>query len=94
MLHAILFFSASIKDVYHLKELLGQGSFGIVYRAIRKEDGLICALKKIALPVDEQKMLKKEREAKTLYNLHHKNIIKCFPPTYRFEEGAFDECKL
>ena len=66
----------SIKDVYDLKELLGQGSFGIVYRAIRKEDGLICAVKRIALPVDTQKKLKKEREAKTLYNLDHKHIVK------------------
>ena len=83
----------SIKDVYQLEGTLGQGSFGIVYRAIRKEDGMVCAVKRIALPIDERKKAKFEKEAKTLNGLDHKHIVKSFSPTYRFEEGPLEECK-
>ena len=64
-----------------------QGSFGIVYSATRKKDQMKCALKRIALPVEERKKKKFEKESRALYHLRHKHIVKSFMPTYTFKEG-------
>ena len=58
-----------------------------MYRVTRKKDGLKFAVKRIALPVDERKKAKFEKEAKALCELNHGHIVKLYLPTYRFREG-------
>ena len=42
--------SFRVKQLYDIHDILGQGSFGIVYEAIRKTDGKAVALKRIHRP--------------------------------------------
>ena len=83
----IFLLTASISDIYKIGERLGQGSFGIVYEAVRKRDSLTCALKRIGLPAEEKRIAKLQKEANALYDLEHRHIVKIFMPTYKFKEG-------
>ena len=52
-----------ISEIYDIQQILGEGSFGAVYKVFRKSDGKVRALKKVELaPLDEkEKAAKKEK---------------------------------
>ena len=58
--------------------LIGEGSFGMVYRALDEVNGLMFAAKKIQLPLDASKSdIKSLRmEIKLMKNLNHPNIVR------------------
>ncbi|XP_065173628.1 serine/threonine-protein kinase fused [Atheta coriaria] len=63
-------------DKYEAFGLLGEGSFGRVYKAKRNEDGIFVALKVISKRGRSNKELTGlRRECKIQRNLHHPNII-------------------
>lgn len=63
-------------DNYHVLELIGEGSFGKVYKGRKKYTGQIVAIKfipKVGKPEKELRNLR--REIDIMRNLHHENII-------------------
>ena len=59
------------------KEQLGTGSFGIVYRGIRKEDGLEVAIKKIKFSNSKDGVsFAAIREIKFMREIDHPHILK------------------
>ena len=58
-----------------IKEKLGKGAFGEVFRAIDKKTGKVYALKKI-IKLDKETEKEVNREAQVQATLHHPNIIK------------------
>ncbi|KAL4223174.1 Serine/threonine-protein kinase 36 [Mactra antiquata] len=63
-------------DNYHVLELIGEGSFGKVYKGRKKYTGEIVAIKfipKVGKPEKELRNLR--REIDIMRNLHHENII-------------------
>jgi len=63
-------------DKYEFGHVLGQGTYGIVYRAIHKETGAIVAIKQIKLQKDDDGMPSTAvREISLLQNLKHPNIV-------------------
>eukprot|EP00741_Cyanophora_paradoxa_P004993 tig00000842_g4840.t1 len=63
-------------DAYHILELIGEGSFGKVYKGRRKGSGQIVALKFIAKHGKSEKDIKNLRqEIEILRGLNHENII-------------------
>ena len=66
-----------ITEVYDIREQIGQGGYGKVYKAIHRESGVTRAIKKIKrknLDHNNQKHLLSEFEA--LKKLDHPNIVK------------------
>ena len=66
-----------ITEVYEIREQIGQGGYGKVYKAIHRESGVTRAIKKIKrknLDYDNQKHLLSEFES--LKKLDHPNIVK------------------
>ncbi len=72
---------------YELSGIIAKGSFGSVYRAVRKRDGRVFALKQVSLAnmtkVDRQLAID---EARMLSQLHHPNIIKHYDSFVDSEE--------
>ena len=67
---------AGASDDYHILELVGEGSFGRVYKARRKFTGQITAMKFIAKHGKTEKDIKSLRqEIEILRGLKHDNII-------------------
>ncbi|XP_070572421.1 serine/threonine-protein kinase 36-like [Ptychodera flava] len=63
-------------DNYHVLELIGEGSFGKVYKGRRKYSGQIVALKFIPKVGRTEKELQSlRREIEIMRGLHHENII-------------------
>ena len=53
-----------------------QGKFAVVYRAERKSDGQLVAVKKIAIDAMDAKARQKcLKEVRLLQSLHHPNIV-------------------
>ncbi|XP_018651175.1 putative serine/threonine kinase [Schistosoma mansoni] len=69
---------SQLKDVYEIGPVLGEGTFGIVYHALRKTDGMKCAIKKISrinsFSASERARL--DREISILRHVKHPGIIK------------------
>jgi len=64
-------------DAYDIMKPIGKGKFAIVYRAQRKSDGAIVALKKIQVDDMDQKQRDKcLKEVRLLQSLDHPNIIR------------------
>ena len=61
--------------VYEMQTLLGEGSFGQVFRAIYKPTGEIEAVKVLARHTKSE-VLKFEKEGSILKSLNHPNIVK------------------
>jgi len=61
---------------YHVLELIGEGSFGKVYKGRKRYSGLIVALKFIPKSNRTEKELRSlQREIEIMRNLKHKNIV-------------------
>lgn len=68
--------SETSMDNYHVLELIGEGSFGKVYKGRRKFSGQIVAMKFIIKHGKSEKDLKSLRqEINILRTLNHENII-------------------
>lgn len=66
-------------DKYQIIEHIGEGSFGKVYKARRKNTGFTVAMKFIAKHGKSEKDIKNLRqEIRILRNLNHENIILMF----------------
>ena len=71
--------SKKLEDDYELKEILGQGCFGSVYKAVHKASGKLRAIKQIDLyEADPQHAESLETELKAMTLLDHPNVIKIF----------------
>jgi serine/threonine protein kinase len=63
-------------DKYEFGSVLGQGTYGIVYKAKHKQTGDIVAIKQIKLEKDDDGMPSTAvREISLLQNLKHGNIV-------------------
>ncbi|EPX70523.1 STE/STE20/YSK protein kinase Sid1 [Schizosaccharomyces octosporus yFS286] len=63
---------------YILKEKIGSGSFGIVWRAIEKSSGATLAVKQIDLEASVDDTSEIEQEVHMLSNCSHPNVIKYY----------------
>ncbi len=65
---------------YELVEKLGQGAMGAVFKATKKDIGITVALKvlKPDLAEDEEFVERFQREARSVGQLNHANIVKCY----------------
>lgn len=62
---------------YVIKEKLGEGTYGVVYKAIQKKTGDLVALKKIRLEKEDDGVPSTAiREISLLKGLRHPNIVK------------------
>jgi serine/threonine protein kinase len=62
-------------DVYEVKKILGEGSFGKVFQAIDKDNNKIVALKRIT-PKSLDETLSICEEIKIMKKIKHKNVVK------------------
>src|SRR6266545_763804 len=62
---------------YRLDAVLGQGTMGVVYRAVREPDGEVVALKvlKAALGEDETYRRRFEHEARAAQEVRHRHLV-------------------
>lgn len=72
--------SESYKSDFECQSNLGQGSYGLVWKARHKKTGAIYAIKEIKKKtLTSQKMIEHVRtEVKIMYCLNHPNIIKLY----------------
>jgi len=67
----------SIKDKYQKHEKVGEGTYGVVYKAVDTHTKEVVALKKIRLENEEEGMPSTAmREISLLNELKHPNIVK------------------
>jgi len=66
-----------LATMYELGKAIGKGKFSTVYRAARKADGIVVALKKIAIfdIMDERSREKCLKEIRLVQSLNHDNIM-------------------
>ncbi|KAL0477104.1 serine/threonine-protein kinase TIO [Acrasis kona] len=63
-------------DEYHINELIGEGSFGRVFKARKKFSGLTVAIKFIPKGgKSEKELISLRQEIRILKNLNHENIV-------------------
>ncbi|KAJ7345973.1 hypothetical protein JRQ81_001923 [Phrynocephalus forsythii] len=75
-LHTQSFPQIPIMEKYHVLEMIGEGSFGRVYKGRRKYSAQVVALKFIPKVGRSQKELKNlQREIEIMRGLHHPNIV-------------------
>ena len=69
--------SEVVQERFELKEILGEGTYGIVFRAKDLRDGSTKAIKKIWLEEEDEGVPSTTlREISALKDLDHPNIIK------------------
>jgi serine/threonine protein kinase len=77
MFHQIDNKNASVKETYEKLEKVGEGTYGVVYKARHIYSSEIVALKKIRLENEEEGMPSTAmREISLLNELKHPNIVK------------------
>jgi serine/threonine protein kinase len=65
-------------DAYQKLEKVGEGTYGVVYKAKNRETGDIVALKKIRLEREDEGVPSTAiREISLLKELQHDNIVRC-----------------
>ena len=65
-------------DRYHKLDKIGEGTYGVVYKAKDKATGEIMALKKIRLDAEDEGIPSTAiREISLLKELAHPNIVRC-----------------
>eukprot|EP00111_Clytia_hemisphaerica_P022659 TCONS_00066670-protein len=66
----------NIQDIFKKMEKVGEGTYGVVYKALDRQTGKVIALKKIRLDADTEGVPSTAiREIATLKELNHPNII-------------------
>ncbi|KAJ1501847.1 Cyclin-dependent kinase 2 [Coelomomyces lativittatus] len=79
--------SGSIKDRYEKLEKIGEGTYGVVYRATETSSGKLVALKKIRLENEEDGVPSTAlREISLLLEISHPNIVPLFDVFYNQKE--------
>lgn len=73
---------ASMSHQYRIRDIIGGGGFGIVYRAIRIADGIDVAIKQAKDPRDAELFI---REYQTLRSIRHSNLPRYYDA---FEHGG------
>ena len=64
---------------YEIKEQLGKGGFGSVYKVLNKDDSQLYAIKKISIKgLNDEEIEKIKNEAKILSNIDNENIVKYY----------------
>lgn len=64
-------------DAYQKMEKVGEGTYGVVYKAKNKQTGAIVALKKIRLEAEDEGVPSTAiREISLLKELKHENVVK------------------
>ncbi len=67
-----------MSHLYQKLEKIGEGTYGVVYKARDRNTGDIVALKKIRLESEEEGVPSTAiREISILKELQHENIVKC-----------------
>ena len=73
---------SSSEDAYNIEltdgNMLGEGSYGQVFKIKRKIDGLMCAIKLLKIPLDQMntnEQLGYKRESKILKQADHPFIV-------------------
>jgi len=62
---------------FQIMQRLGEGTYGVVYQAVRRSDGQTVALKQIRLEMEDEGMPSVAiREISVLKELNHRNIVK------------------
>lgn len=70
--------AAKLNERYKKLEKLGEGTYGVVYKAEDRTNGGFVALKKIRLEVEDEGVPSTAlREISLLKELRHKNIVQC-----------------
>lgn len=71
---------AIIKDRYQLKDVIGRGSMGVVYRAVQLNDGKAVAIKVLQthLATDPESLKRFQHEAKAASGLMHPHIVRLY----------------
>lgn len=86
-------------DKYEKLEIIGEGTYGQVWKARDKENGLMVALKKVRLENEKEGFpITAVREIKILRQLNHENIIRLIDivtdkqtaADFRRDKGNFD----
>src|SRR5437016_9939958 len=73
---------------YEIKEAIGEGGMGIVYRAIDREMQSDVALKTIKEVLDPQQIELFRRECSVLRRLRHPNVVDVFDFGFTEEKGG------
>eukprot|EP00928_Gymnodinium_smaydae_P010908 TRINITY_DN14110_c0_g1_i1.p1 TRINITY_DN14110_c0_g1~~TRINITY_DN14110_c0_g1_i1.p1 ORF type:complete len:384 (-),score=44.80 TRINITY_DN14110_c0_g1_i1:52-1203(-) len=80
--------NAKVKELYDMGEELGAGSSSMVYKAVRRSDGKLVALKKCHDSDDDEKKKSLEREYELMRNLVHATVLR----TWDFHKFTYAAC--
>lgn len=69
--------------LYRVDEVIGKGTFGVVYKATKRDNGKSVAIKKVL-----QDKRYKNRELQILKMLHHPNVLEIWNHYFTVEEGV------
>lgn len=75
----IFYENKKFQNCFTEKQEIGEGSFGLVYKAIHKLEGYTYAIKKLTISLPKNKDIRDLpifREIATMVNLNHKNIVR------------------
>lgn len=84
----------NVSDYYEIKEIIGEGAYGIVCSAIYKPSGQKVAIKKIQPFERTMFCLRTLRELKLLKHFNHENIIGILDIQIPYDYDSFNEVYL